>query len=138
MGISRTKMSHEIYFGLATTQNCQTKRGAFFFFFFLNHSRRRADLLCVDLSQLVHGVDAGLQEAVFVALHLDGPQPLTHGSARGQGLRCTLVQQGVGRPGGGVTETKEGLRNGVIETLLQKRPAATFQSAGPRSKSEAR
>lgn len=30
-------------------------------------------ILCGDLGQLVHRVDAGLQEAVFVALHLDGP-----------------------------------------------------------------
>ena len=41
--------------------------------------------LCGDLGQLVHGVEAGLQEAVFVALHLDGPQPLPHRGARRQG-----------------------------------------------------
>lgn len=55
-------------------------------------------VLCADLGQLVHRGEAGLEEAVLVALHLDSPEPLSDGGAGRGGERRALVEQGVGRP----------------------------------------
>ena len=52
-----------------------------------------------DVVQQLRGGEAGLEEVLLVALHLNGPQPLPYRAAGRGGQRGTLVQQGVREPG---------------------------------------